>query len=117
MYSPACQAAPEPDVSDAPEAGRVLLLLLINSAISITVTITITTNYYYYYYYYWYKPETNESETGRWLLTEEHIVRDVIVWCSFMLDILRFGLQAQIRSRILRAIFRPPHETAVDTVK
>ena len=38
--------------------------------------------------------------TGRWLLTEEHIVRDMVCCATFQ-------LRPQIRSRIFRAIFWP----------
>ena len=77
-----------------------------------------------------------ESETGRLLLTEGHIVRDIAYRVvQFMLDMLRLCLQTQIRSRfstlltktqinnitqqqhtsrgwILRAILRLAKETA-----
>ena len=46
--------------------------------------------------------QTVVSETGRWLLTEEHIVRDVMS-CAIYAGILK----AQSRNHILRAIFRP----------
>ena len=47
------------------------------------------------------------SETGRWPLTEEHIVRDIAHRALDARNIWRFCPEAQIRSRTLRAILRP----------
>ena len=52
------------------------------------------------------------SETGRWLLTRERVVRDTRLVARVAREILRFQLRARIGTRILRAIFRPLKRSA-----